>query len=117
MSDLVQSPLQASPSAGLREFRRQIRMRPLLRKDVAANGATWLPLVMVLGAIAAVAYADHRVVSVSLVYLYILPLAVGAIFLTSIYNAVADFCGDDFNDDVTILVVKCNFDRSSTPGS
>src|SRR5260370_5950459 len=36
---------------------------------------------MVLGAIGAVAYADHRVVSVSLVYLYILPLAVGAIFL------------------------------------
>jgi sigma-B regulation protein RsbU (phosphoserine phosphatase) len=56
-------------------------MLPLLRKDVAANGAAWLPLVMVLGAIAAVAYADHRVVSISLVYLYILPLAVGAIFL------------------------------------
>jgi sigma-B regulation protein RsbU (phosphoserine phosphatase) len=36
---------------------------------------------MVLGAIGAVAYADHRVISVSLVYLYILPLAVGAIFL------------------------------------
>lgn len=37
--------------------------------------------------------------------------------MTSIYNAAADFCGDDFNDDVTILVVKCNFDRSSTPSS
>jgi serine phosphatase RsbU (regulator of sigma subunit) len=81
MSDLVQKPLQVPPSAGLREFRRQIRMLPLLRKDVAANGAAWLPLVMVLGAIGAVAYADYRVVSVSLVYLYILPLAVGAIFL------------------------------------
>jgi sigma-B regulation protein RsbU (phosphoserine phosphatase) len=34
-----------------------------------------------LGAIAAVAYADHAVVSISLVYLYILPLSVGAIFL------------------------------------
>jgi len=82
MSDLVQSSLQASPSAGLRELRQQIRMLPLLlRKDVAANGAVWLPLVMVLGAIGAVAYADHRVVSVSLVYLYTLPLVVGAIFL------------------------------------
>ncbi|PYX66196.1 MAG: hypothetical protein DMG78_29070, partial [Acidobacteria bacterium] len=81
MSDLVQSPLQPSSSAGLREFRRQIRMLPLLRKDVASYGEAWLPLVMVLGAIGAVAYADHSVVSVSLVYLYILPLVVGAIFL------------------------------------
>jgi len=30
--------------------------------------------------------------------------------MTNIYNAAADFCGDNFNDDVTILVVKCNFD-------
>jgi sigma-B regulation protein RsbU (phosphoserine phosphatase) len=34
-----------------------------------------------LGAISAVAYADHLIVAVSLVYLYILPLGVGAIFL------------------------------------
>jgi len=81
MSDLVQDTLQASPSAGSREFRQRIRMLPLLREDVASNGEAWLPHVMVLGAIGAVAYADHRVVSVSLVYLYILPLAVGAIFL------------------------------------
>ena len=74
MSDLV-------PSAGLREFRQQVRMLPLLRKDVPSNGAAWLPLVMVLGAIGAVAYADHRVISVSLVYLYLLPLVLGAIFL------------------------------------
>jgi hypothetical protein len=26
--------------------------------------------------------------------------------MSNIYNAAADFCGDDFNDDVTILVVK-----------
>jgi sigma-B regulation protein RsbU (phosphoserine phosphatase) len=81
MSDLAQCPHQVSPPAGLREIRQRIRMLPLLRKDVASNGAAWLPLVMVLGAIGAVAYADHRVISVSLVYLYILPLAVGAIFL------------------------------------
>jgi hypothetical protein len=48
----------------------------LLRKEVASNGGSWLPVVLVLGAIAAVAYADHIVVSISLVYLYILPLAV-----------------------------------------
>jgi hypothetical protein len=32
--------------------------------------------------------------------------------MISIYNTAADFCGDDFNDDVTILVVKCDFDSS-----
>jgi sigma-B regulation protein RsbU (phosphoserine phosphatase) len=53
----------------------------LLRKDVASSGPMWLPPALVAGAIAAVAYADHRVVSISLVYLYILPLGIGAIFL------------------------------------
>jgi len=37
--------------------------------------------------------------------------------MSSIYSAAADFCGDNFNDDVTILVVKCDFDGSSTPSS
>jgi phosphoserine phosphatase RsbU/P len=37
--------------------------------------------------------------------------------MTNIYNAAADFCGDDFDDDVTILVVKCDFDSSSTVSS
>jgi sigma-B regulation protein RsbU (phosphoserine phosphatase) len=32
--------------------------------------------------------------------------------MSNIYNAAADFCGDVFNDDVTILVVKCDFDGS-----
>ena len=59
----------------------KVPLRPLLRKDVASNGPAWLPLVLVLGAIAAVAYADHFISSISLVYLYILPLSVGAIFL------------------------------------
>jgi len=52
-----------------------------LRKELASNRPTWLPLVLVLAAIAVVAYADHLVVSLSLVYLYTLPLTVGAIFL------------------------------------
>jgi sigma-B regulation protein RsbU (phosphoserine phosphatase) len=37
--------------------------------------------------------------------------------MVDIYNSAADFCGDSFNDDVTILVVKCNFDGFSTPSS
>src|SRR5229473_1620586 len=65
----------------LSDFRERVLLLSLLRKDVASNGPAWLPLVLVLGAISAVAYADHVVVSISLVYLYILPLAVGAIFL------------------------------------
>ena len=56
-------------------------LRPILRKDVASNGPAWLPLVLVLSSFAAVAYADHLVVAISLVYLYLLPLALGAIFL------------------------------------
>jgi sigma-B regulation protein RsbU (phosphoserine phosphatase) len=67
--------------AKLRELRESVLLLPLLRKDVALNGPAWLPLVLVLGATGAVAYADHLVVSISLVYLYILPVGVGAIFL------------------------------------
>jgi len=65
----------------LRGLRERVPLLPLLRRDVALNGPAWLPLALVLGAVSAVAYADHVVVSISLVYLYILPLAVGAIFL------------------------------------
>ena len=67
--------------AKLRDFHESALLRSLLRKDVALNGPAWLPLALVLGALSAVAYADRLVVSISLVYLYILPLAVGAIFL------------------------------------
>src|ERR1700737_4163458 len=65
----------------LRDFHEGSLLRSLLRKDVALNGPAWLPLALVLGAVGAVAYADHLVVSISLVYLYILPIALGAIFL------------------------------------
>ena len=67
--------------AELRDLRKSVPLLRLLRKDVASSGPAWLPLLLVLGATGAVAYADHLVVSVSLVYLYILPLGVGAIFL------------------------------------
>jgi serine phosphatase RsbU (regulator of sigma subunit) len=65
----------------LRDFHESALLRSLLRKDVASHGPTWLPLVLALAAIVGVAYVDHLVVSLSLVYLYTLPLTVGAIFL------------------------------------
>ncbi len=77
MSTNTQSLLPAK----LRDFRERVPLLSLLRKDVASHGPTWLPLVLVLAAIAGVAYIDHLVVSLSLVYLYTLPLTVGAIFL------------------------------------
>src|SRR6266404_4985654 len=73
--------VRESMPAKSRELRERVLSLSLLRKDVASNGPAWLPLVLVLGAIAAVGYADYLVVSISLVYLYILPLGVGAIFL------------------------------------
>jgi len=81
MNDLVHHAVREPMLANLRDLRESVLLLPLLRKDVALNGPAWLPLVLVLGAIVAVAYADHLVVSISLVYLYILPLGVGAIFL------------------------------------
>ena len=73
--------VRESMPAELRDAPKSVPLLRLLRKDVASSGPAWLPLLLVLGAIGAVAYADHLVVSVSLVYLYILPLGVGAIFL------------------------------------
>src|SRR5258707_2917845 len=81
MNDLVHPAVRESTPAELRGLRERAPLLSLLRKDVASNGPAWLPLALVLGAIGAVAYADHLVVSLSLAYLYILPLAVGAIFL------------------------------------
>ncbi len=81
MSDLAHPVVRESPRSELRGLRARVSWLPLLRKNVASLGPTWLPLVLVLAAIAAVAYADHLVVSLSLVYLYTLPLTVGAIFL------------------------------------
>jgi sigma-B regulation protein RsbU (phosphoserine phosphatase) len=57
--------------------------RSLLRGEVAAGGPQWLPAVLVFGSIAAVAYADFIVTSISLGYLYILPLGISAMFLRS----------------------------------
>jgi len=81
MNDLVHPAVRESRPAELRDLRERVPLLSLLRKDVALNGPAWLPLALFLGGIAAVVYADRVVVSISLVYLYILPLAVGAIFL------------------------------------
>jgi serine phosphatase RsbU (regulator of sigma subunit) len=55
--------------------------RWLFRREVADRGPEWLPAALIFGSIAAVAYADFVVSSVSLGYLYILPLGIGAMFL------------------------------------
>src|SRR5258708_3170633 len=81
MSDLLHLSVRESRSAELRGTLERIPLLSRLRKELASNRPTWLPLVLVLAAIAVVAYADHFVVSVSLVYLYTLPFTGGAIFL------------------------------------
>jgi serine phosphatase RsbU (regulator of sigma subunit) len=64
----------------------RIPFASLVRDNVAASGPTWIPLVLVLGAIVAVAYADHLVVPLSLIYLCILPIVVGATFLRRVIS-------------------------------
>jgi serine phosphatase RsbU (regulator of sigma subunit) len=65
----------------LRRLREGDSFLSLLWQDLVSVTPSWLPLILVLAAIAGVAYLDHLVVSLSLVYLYTLPLTVGAIFL------------------------------------
>jgi serine phosphatase RsbU (regulator of sigma subunit) len=81
MTELVHRAVRESRPAESRGLRERVTLPFLLREDVASNGRGWLPLAFVIGAIVAVAYADDLVDSISLGYLYVLPLAVGAIFL------------------------------------
>jgi len=81
MSDLVHPALRESRRRELRALRESSASLSLLRKDGTSKRPAWLPFVLVFAAIVAVAYADHMVVSLSLAYLYTLPLTVGAIFL------------------------------------
>jgi sigma-B regulation protein RsbU (phosphoserine phosphatase) len=81
MNELMHSAIRQSKPAVMRGLREGVASLSVLRKDVALNGPAWLPLSLVLGAFSAVAYADHLVVSISLVYLYLLPLVLSAIFL------------------------------------
>ncbi len=81
MSQLANPAVQESMPTKWGDLREVISLRSLLRKDVALSGPAWLPLVLVFGATGAVAYADHHVRSISLAYLYMLPVGAGAIFL------------------------------------
>ena len=75
------SPIRESIPTKLPDLRDGVPLLAPLRKDVASIGPAWLPLALVLGTIAAVAYVDHLVLSTSLLYLYIFPLGIGAILL------------------------------------
>src|SRR3984893_2742148 len=72
---------RALMTANLHDVHKTVPLLAPLRKDVASIGPKWLPVALVLGAIAAVAYADHRVLSPSIVDLYIFPVSVSAILL------------------------------------
>ena|SRR5215471_585113 len=100
MDPAIREPLPAR----LPDLRDKVPMLVPLRKDVGSSGLAWLPVALVFVAIAAVAYADHRVVSISLVYLYVFPLGVGAILLRKevSYSLVA----------LCILVHDCYSPRS-----
>jgi serine phosphatase RsbU (regulator of sigma subunit) len=80
MSDQMHPAVRESRPAQLRRLSERVSFLSLLRQDLA-DQPTWLQLILVVTAIAGVAYADHLVVSLSLVYLYTLPLTIGAIFL------------------------------------
>src|ERR1700676_4617569 len=77
----MSTTIRALMPANLADVRKRVPLLAPLRKDVASIGPPWLPVALVLGAIAAVAYVDHLVVSTSLVYLYIFPLGISAILL------------------------------------
>ena len=81
MSELTHPAVRESRRSQLRGLRERIPLRSLFRSHLAGSGPTWIPLVLVLGAIVAVSYADHLVVPLSLIYLCILPIVVGATFL------------------------------------
>jgi sigma-B regulation protein RsbU (phosphoserine phosphatase) len=86
MSARVQPVIQESWRSRLRVLREGISLRSLIRSHLAQSGPTWIPLVLVLGAIVAVSYADHLVVPLSLIYLCILPIVVGATFLRRVIS-------------------------------
>jgi serine phosphatase RsbU (regulator of sigma subunit) len=86
MSDFVHPAVSESRRSQLRDVRERIPFRSLLWSDVAASGPTWIPLVLVLGVIVAVAYADHLVVPISLIYLCILPIVIGATLLRRVIS-------------------------------
>jgi serine phosphatase RsbU (regulator of sigma subunit) len=94
--------------------------RSLLRGDVAAGGPQWMPAVLVFGSIAAVAYADFIVTSISLGYLYILPLGISAMFLRSQISygliAVCVFLHDLFGPPYPSLEARITHNLTALAG-
>jgi serine phosphatase RsbU (regulator of sigma subunit) len=86
MSDLTHPAVRESRRSQSHGLRERIPLRSLFRSHMAGSGPTWIPLVLVLGAIVAVSYADHLVVPLSLIYLCILPIVVGATFLRRVVS-------------------------------
>lgn len=80
MTELVHPAVRKSGPARSRNLREGLALPPVPQSNAATSGPAWLPLVLVLGAIAAFAYADHLVIPISLVYLCILPIVVSATF-------------------------------------
>jgi len=83
VADIVLDRIAHAPLPVQSENPSTLFSRSLLRKALAAGGLRWLPAALVFGSIAAVAYADFIVSSISLGYLYFLPLGIGAMFLRS----------------------------------
>ena len=86
MTELAHSAVQETKLSESRDLRESVRSPFFPRSDLAESGPTWLPLVLVLGAIAAFAYADHLVIPISLVYLCILPVVVSATFPRRVFS-------------------------------
>jgi serine phosphatase RsbU (regulator of sigma subunit) len=93
MSDLAHAAIRESRRSQLHGLGERTPLVSLLRSNAAASGPTWIPLVLILGVIVAIAYADHLVVPLSLIYLCILPIVVGATFLRRIVSyGLTVFC-------------------------
>jgi serine phosphatase RsbU (regulator of sigma subunit) len=86
MTELVHPAVRKLDLVASRDVRKGIVSPHFSRSDPAASGPTWLPLVLVLGALAAFAYVDHLVIPISLVYLCILPVVVSATFPRRVFS-------------------------------
>jgi serine phosphatase RsbU (regulator of sigma subunit) len=86
MIELVHPAVRKLDLVASRDLRERIVSPHFSRSDPAASGPTWLPLVLVLGALAAFAYVDHLVIPISLVYLCILPVVVSATFPRRVFS-------------------------------
>jgi hypothetical protein len=84
---------------------RQSLLRPLLRKNVASNGPTWLPLALDFGAIGAVAYGDHLVVSIRS-YIFTYSPLLSARFSCARKSATACQLGEEFGLECRSEVVR-----------